>query len=160
MPPGPEAVWRPGPASGSGEGATPLTTHTSSNGTATSMTEHVASWRVRTRVATPSQTGLQADLSRNPGKSARRHLSDSRDLMRTNRPLKYDAPGTYSIDNYLKLIHRRQPSLPTSILVHIATWMPGGLYLGLISLIMHSVFNIDSGFVMGLASWPSRAPER
>jgi len=38
-----------------------------------------------------------------------------------------------------------------SIPVHIATWMLGGLYLGLVPSIMHSVFNVDSGLVTGLA---------
>jgi predicted MFS family arabinose efflux permease len=38
-----------------------------------------------------------------------------------------------------------------SIPVHIATWMLGGLYLGLVPSIMHSVFDVDSGFVTGLA---------
>jgi MFS family permease len=35
--------------------------------------------------------------------------------------------------------------------VHIATWMLGGLYLGLAPSIMHTVFNTDSGLVTGLA---------
>jgi MFS family permease len=38
-----------------------------------------------------------------------------------------------------------------SIPVHIATWMLGGLYLGLVPSIMHGVFDIDSGLVTGLA---------
>jgi MFS family permease len=38
-----------------------------------------------------------------------------------------------------------------SIPVHIATWMLGGLYLGLVPSIMHSVFDVDSGLVTGLA---------
>jgi predicted MFS family arabinose efflux permease len=38
-----------------------------------------------------------------------------------------------------------------SIPVHIATWMLGGLYLGLVPSIMHSVFDVDSGPVTGLA---------
>ena len=38
-----------------------------------------------------------------------------------------------------------------SIPVHIATWMLGGLYLGLVLSIMHSVFDVDSGLVTGLA---------
>jgi MFS family permease len=35
--------------------------------------------------------------------------------------------------------------------VHIATWMLGGLYLGLVPSIMHSIFHVDSGLVTGLA---------
>jgi predicted MFS family arabinose efflux permease len=38
-----------------------------------------------------------------------------------------------------------------SIPVHIATWMLGGLYLGLVPSIVHSVFDVDSGLVTGLA---------
>jgi hypothetical protein len=38
-----------------------------------------------------------------------------------------------------------------SIPVHIATWMVGGLYLGLVPSIMRGVFDIDSGLVTGLA---------
>jgi MFS family permease len=38
-----------------------------------------------------------------------------------------------------------------SIPVHIATWMLGGLYLGLVPSIIHSVFDVDSGLVTGLA---------
>jgi len=38
-----------------------------------------------------------------------------------------------------------------SIPVHIATWMLGGLYLGLVPSIMHGVFDIDSGLITGLA---------
>jgi predicted MFS family arabinose efflux permease len=38
-----------------------------------------------------------------------------------------------------------------SIPVHIATWMLGGLYLGLVPSIMHSVFDVGGGLVTGLA---------
>jgi MFS family permease len=38
-----------------------------------------------------------------------------------------------------------------SIPVHIATWMLGGLYLGLVPSILPSVFDADSGLVTGLA---------
>jgi MFS family permease len=44
-----------------------------------------------------------------------------------------------------------RPEFFASIPVHIATWMLGGLYLGLVPSIMHSVFNIDSGLITGLA---------
>jgi MFS family permease len=38
-----------------------------------------------------------------------------------------------------------------AIPVHIATWMLGGLYLGLVPSILHGVFDLDSGLVTGLA---------
>jgi predicted MFS family arabinose efflux permease len=44
-----------------------------------------------------------------------------------------------------------RPEFLASIPVHIATWMLGGLYLGLVPSIMHGVFDIDSGLVTGLA---------
>ena len=40
-----------------------------------------------------------------------------------------------------------RPEFFASIPVHIASWMLGGLYLGLVPSIMHSVFNTDSGLV-------------
>jgi MFS family permease len=44
-----------------------------------------------------------------------------------------------------------RPEFLASIPVHIASWMLGGLYLGLVPAIMHSTFNTDSGLATGLA---------
>ena len=44
-----------------------------------------------------------------------------------------------------------RPEFMASIPVQTGSWMLGGLYLGLVPAIMHSVFNTDSGLVAGAA---------